>query len=57
MPVKIEMDMPESCTNCKYCHRGSEIDRLYCCLTRHDFPSYDGRMSRFTTCPLKEVKE
>ena len=56
MTVKIDMDMPESCTNCKYCERGSEIDRLYCCLTRHDFPIYDGRMVRFTTCPLKEVK-
>ena len=54
MPVKIEMKMPESCTNCRYCDRGSEIGRLYCRLTRHEFPSSDGCISRFTTCPLKE---
>ena len=54
MPVKIEMKMPGSCTNCRYCDRGSEIGRLYCSLTRHDFPSSDGCISRFTTCPLKE---
>lgn len=56
MPVKIEMKMPESCINCRYCDRGSEIGRLYCRLTRHDFPSSDGCISRFTTCQLKECK-
>ena len=56
MPVKIDMDMPGSCTKCRYCDRESEIGRLYCRLTRHDFPSYDGYVSRFTTCQLKEIK-
>lgn len=38
MPVKIEnMDMPKSCTDCRYCDSGSAIGRLYCRLTRHDF--------------------
>lgn len=55
MTVKIEnMDMPRSCTDCRYCDSGKSIGRLYCRLTRHDFPSPDGCSSRFTTCPLKE---
>lgn len=55
MPVIVKnMDIPRSCTSCRYSDRGSEIGRLYCRLTGHDFPSSDGCISRFTTCPLKE---
>lgn len=54
MPVKIDMDMPESCTDCKFCEYSGNMSRLFCRLTRHDFPNTDGCISRFTTCPLKE---
>ena len=56
MTVKIEIDMPESCTDCRYCDRGREMDRYCCRLTKHDFPSIEGRFGRFETCPLKECK-
>lgn len=56
MPVKIDMDMPKSCTNCRYCDSGNEMGRSCCRLTKHDFPSFDGSFGRFTTCPLKECK-
>ena len=54
MAVIIDMEMPKVCANCRYCDRGSEIGRLYCRLTRHEFPSSDVCISRFMTCPLKE---
>lgn len=57
MTVKIDIDMPKSCTDCRYCDTGSAIDRSYCRLTRHDFPSFEGCTSRFYTCPLKECKQ
>lgn len=54
--VIIDMDMPKDCADCRYCDRGSEMDRFFCRLTKHDFPSSEGRFGRFETCPLKECK-
>lgn len=56
MTVKIDMDMPESCTDCKFCEYAGNMSRLFCRLTRHEFPNIDGSGSRFVTCPLKECK-
>lgn len=57
MPVQIDMDMPEKCVDCKYSEKGFELGRIRCRLTYHDFPANDVFLRRFTTCPLKEVKE
>lgn len=56
MSVKIDMDMPRSCLDCRWSKRGIEIGRIICRLTNHEFPSFDATVNRFPTCPLKEVK-
>lgn len=56
MPIQIDMDMPEMCTECKYGDSANELGRIRCRLTNHEFPTCEGHMRRFPTCPLKEVK-
>lgn len=54
--VQIDIDMPKRCVNCKWSDRGSEIGRIRCRLTKHEFSYCEVAMNRFPTCPLKEVK-
>jgi len=55
MPVKIDMDMPKSCADCKY-KQGSYCDERYTCkLLNITFPAE--YIDRFQMCPLQEVKE
>lgn len=56
MPVQIDIDMPKRCVDCKYSEGGSEIGRIRCRMTKHEFSSYEVALNRFPTCPLKEVK-
>lgn len=56
MTAKIEMDMPCDCGDCRYSEKGYQDGRIFCRLTKHDFPALDGNTSRFATCPLKECE-
>ena len=55
MAVKIDIDMPESCEECKLC---TAIDFSYwkCELTKITFPTKFGEEERLSYCPLKECK-
>ena len=57
MTVKIDMDMPCDCGDCRYSEKGYQDGRIYCRLTKHDFPALDGNTSRFATCPLEECEQ
>lgn len=52
MAVKIEMEMPKNCDECKL--RIDEPPHSYCALT-NSWPSIDN--TRPSWCPLQEVKE
>ena len=55
MAVKIDMEMPESCSECKY-KEGRYTDERYTCkLINITFPAE--YVSRFALCPLQEVKD
>lgn len=58
MPVKIDMEMPKSCTFCPYKKTiGIGVDeRIFCKLTEIEFNSWDYSAKRFELCPLQEVK-
>ena len=60
MPVKIEMDMPKSCSACCFCsYIDGEgfADDYYACAASGDFlgVSVDGE-KRHPKCPLRECK-
>lgn len=53
--VNIDMEMPGSCSECKYREGGYADERYTCKLTNITFPAEYIR--RFALCPLQEVKE
>lgn len=55
MPVKIDMDMPDCCTDCKYKEVEYSAERYTCKLLNITFPAE--YVNRFALCPLQEVKE
>lgn len=55
MVVKIEMDMPKSCSACKYSDGGYSSERYTCKLTNITFPAE--YVKRFALCPLQEIGE
>lgn len=61
MSVKIDMEMPKNCLECKFC-AWLELDTEYLCQPTQR-PLGDvatnryGRDKRHPLCPLKEVKE
>ena len=54
MSVKIEMDMPKSCTECNFCLFQFDLN-MYCSALRKCFPGIDDSI-RIQECPLKECK-
>lgn len=52
--IKIDMEMPKSCSECKYKERDA-YERYTCKLLNITFPAE--YISRFVLCPLQEVKE
>ena len=55
MSVKIDMEMPSSCSNCKYKEGGYTDERYTCKLINITFPAE--HLRRFALCPLKEMKD
>ena len=62
MVVKIEMEMPKSCTNCKFCilkdfgpNENTHKFKNVCFLTKDEL--LNPLRERYTNCPLQEVKE
>ena len=62
MTVKIEMDMPKSCSKCQFCilkdfgsNEHTHKFRNVCFLTKDEL--LDSLRERYTNCPLQEVKE
>ena len=62
MPVKIEMEMPKSCSKCKFCilkdfGSNGHMPKLrnFCFLTKDEL--LNSLRERHTNCPLQEVKE
>lgn len=53
--VMIEMEMPKSCSDCKYKEGAYSDERYTCKLTNITFPAE--YLCRFALCPLREVKE
>lgn len=59
MTVKIDMDMPNGCSQCgfKQVTDGSGMDSRYLChLTHIEFDGFGYRKKRFEMCPLKKCK-
>lgn len=55
MTVKINMDLPENCTDCKFKDGNYSDERYTCKLLNITFPAET--YSRFQLCPLKDCKE
>ena len=53
MPVKIEMNMPESCIGCPLTYE-SHFGGDLCCITHRRVQNFIFERADF--CPLKEVK-
>lgn len=55
MTVKIEMDMPKSCAECRFNLDDNRMGVNYCAITLEETDCY--RVTRTQECPLQEVKE
>jgi len=58
MAVRIEMDMPKCCDNCRFAVQDC-CSIEYCCAIDGEeiFPvSFDCKNKRLDNCPLKEIK-
>lgn len=55
MTVKIEMDMPEYCIECRFLKEGLKMK--YCAAAKGYKEVNGSLISRQKWCPLKEVKE
>lgn len=53
--VMLEMEMPKSCAECKFCLYQNDLN-MYCSVLRVCFPGIDDSI-RMRECPLQEVKE
>jgi hypothetical protein len=53
--VMLEMEMPRSCSECKFCLFQVDLN-MYCSALRASFPGTDDSI-RMRECPLQEVKE
>ena len=53
MPVKIEMDMPKCCAECRFQLSDNRYGEMYCAITSSDA---DYECERPINCPLKEIK-
>ena len=54
MAVKIDMDMPKSCSECRFLYDGYACmasEEILCHLTDNEF-----NRKRHPKCPLKEIK-
>lgn len=56
MAVKIEMEMPKSCFDCKFLESENR-DTHFCYITRICLQETDNWGIRQSWCPLQEVKE
>lgn len=54
MPVQIDMDMPKSCEECRFCIY--EPPSPFCAVTNYIVLTTDN-VSKMEWCPLQEVKE
>ena len=55
MPVKIDMEMPKSCIDCRFCFAIQEpVFHYWCTAGEHEV---NGKRKRYKRCPLQEVKE
>ena len=59
MAVKIEMDMPKNCRECRFCRYDNKYEEYYCyaILVPIDITEKVYEYIRQTHCPLQEVKE
>ena len=55
MTIKINMDLPDNCADCKFKEVHYSDERYTCKLTNITFPAEINR--RFEMCPLKDCKE
>lgn len=53
--IMIEMEMPKSCAECKFCLFQFDLN-MYCSALRECFHGTDNSI-RMKECPLQEVKE
>ena len=53
--VMIDMEMPKSCSECKFCLFQVDLN-MYCSALCASFPGTDDSI-RIQECPLQEVKE
>ena len=54
MALKINIEMPKSCFECKFCLFQTDLN-MYCSALRASFPGTDDSI-RMRECPLQEVK-
>ena len=59
MAIKIEMDMPKSCRECRFCRYDCMYKEYYCYATLIPFDVTESVYEhiRRTQCPLQEIKE
>lgn len=55
MTVKINMEMPKSCAECRFCLFQIDLN-MYCSALRKCFHGTDDSI-RMKECPLQEAKE